>query len=375
MRILHTADWHLGKLFYGIHLTEDQARFFETEFLPLVRDLRPDLVVVAGDIFDRPVPPAEAVSLLGEILTRLNESGATVVLIPGNHDSRERLAFARELLARLRIHVAVEEDLLFEPLRGEAISLYLAPYLTPLHLKEILERRGQLPESFSGGGEKLWELLLENLPPFEGFRIFVGHLFVEGGKKGDSEVDLWVGGEEGLPAEIFRGFHLVLLGHLHQAQQPEEHIYYPGSPYPLSFSEAGVNKGVWLFEIDSASGRISPEFIPLAPPRELKIIRGLFQQILRESPSSAYVKVILEDETPVPQAFERLRKLFPQLLALETPNLRGPSERLLLPESTHHWNPRELLEIFIREVSGKAPSEEEQALFEEALRRLQASLT
>ena len=370
MRILHTADWHLGKLFHGLHLTGDQARFFETEFLPLVRDLRPDLVVVAGDIFDRPVPPAEAVGLLGEILTGLHELGVTVALIPGNHDSRERLAFARELLARLRIHVAVEEEFLLTPLRWGQVSLYLAPHLTPLHLKEILERQGWLPETFSGEGARLWELLLRNLPPLKGPRLFVGHLLVEGGRKGDSELELWVGGEEGLPGRIFRDFQLVLLGHLHQAQRPEENIYYAGSPFPLSFSEAEITKGVWLFELAPETGRASSEFIPLSPPWELKVIRGTFQEILREPPTSAYVKIILEDETPVPQAFERLRKLFPRLLVLETPNLWAPSGERLLPSTLRQWDTRELFEMFLREVGGRPPTDEERALLTEALRRL-----
>ncbi|MBX6423993.1 exonuclease SbcCD subunit D [Thermosulfurimonas sp. F29] len=371
MRILHTADWHLGKLFYGVHLTGDQIRFFETEFLPLTRDLRPDLVVVAGDVFDRPVPSAEAVGLFGEILARLHETGARILLIPGNHDHRERLAFARELFARLRIHVAEEAEYLFDPLRMGRVSLTLAPHLTPLHLKELLRRRSLSGDILFSEPGDLWSMALAEAGAPEGtFRVFVGHLFVEGGQRGDSETDLWVGGEEALPASLFHRFHLVLLGHLHRHQQPAPGLYYAGSPYPLSFADTETPKGVLVFEVDPHRGSFSAEFVPLAPPREMRVLRGSFSDLLAHPPTQAYVKIVLEDETPVPQAFERLKRRFPGLLVLETPYLRGVSGGTLAGSEVGRTDPRALFAAFVREVAGRAPSSEEEKLFEEALQRL-----
>ncbi|OAQ21881.1 exonuclease SbcCD subunit D [Thermosulfurimonas dismutans] len=368
MRILHTADWHLGKLFHGLHLTEDQALLFERELVPLVRDFKPDVVLVAGDIFDRPIPPAEAVSLLSEILTRLHETGTKIILLPGNHDSAERLAFARDLLSRLHIFVASSDTYLFEPLKISNTNFFLIPHLSPLELRELLKQRGLLSEDTQEIRD-LWETLLKSLPKGGERRILSAHLFVEGGKKGDSETNLWVGGEEALPESLFSDFDLVLLGHLHRHQSPAENVLYSGSLLPLSFSEVGQAKGVVLLEV-SSQARPHREFIPLTPPREFLVVEEYFAELLHYPKTEAYVKAILRDENPVPEAFERLRKVFPNLLALETPYLRGEGGELSSPEIDLCLDERELFKAFLREITGRPPSSEETYLFEEGLNSL-----
>ncbi len=368
MRIVHTADWHLGKLLYGVHLTAEQARFFETEFCPLLRDLRPDLLVVAGDVFDRSVPPAEAVQLLSEILTRLHAEGIRVLLLPGNHDSRERLAFGRDLLSRLGIHLVTGEDLLFSPLDLGDIRVYGVPHLPPLVLREVLESRGLLPAEFSGGFGDLWRVLLQGIPSGKERRILVAHILVEGGEREETGEELWVGGEEALPAEIFASLDLVLLGHLHRPQQPAPNIFYAGSPYPLSFSEKVIPRGVWMFEF-SGEGGLSREFISLSS-WELRVLRGTFAELLRGPGYPGYVKVILEDETPIPQAFERLKKVFPGLLALETPALRGLTGEIRRIEKGDLHDPLRLFRLFLQEIEGRPPTAEEEGLLREALSRL-----
>ncbi|WP_168719663.1 exonuclease SbcCD subunit D [Thermosulfurimonas marina] len=366
MRVLHTADWHLGKLFHGIHLTEDQARLLEEEFFPLVRDLRPDLVVIAGDIFDRPVPPGEAVALLGEVLARLAETGATLLVIPGNHDSPERLSFARELLARVRVFVVADERYLRRPLLLlGGPPLYVAPHLSPFRLREFLASfgEGDLPESPRG----LWERLLSRLSPGG---IFVGHLFVEGGQAGESEARLWVGGEEAVPARAFEKLDLVLLGHLHRPQRPAENIYYAGSLLPLSFSEAEDQKGVWFFEMDERGRPGHREFLPLCPPRPFRVLRGRFEELLSGPREEAYLKIVLEDSGPIPQAFERLKERYPYLLALEFAPENSSSGPLRPPPSPESLSEEELFGKFLQEVAGRPPSEEERTAFREVLKRL-----
>ncbi|HHN72598.1 MAG TPA: exonuclease subunit SbcD, partial [Thermopetrobacter sp.] len=237
MRILHTADWHLGRIFHGEHLTPHQARVLE-QFAAMARETRPDVIIVAGDVYDRAVPPPDAVALLDETLARLVvETEAHVIVIAGNHDSPERLGFGAALLRRARVHVYGRLDPRVAPLVLEdghgRVAFHAVPFLEPAHTRAALaalaagdrappETEAATPLPAAGDQAAAMELALAHLKrrhPAGARAVLVAHAMVRGGRGSDSERPLVIGGAEEVPTAIFDPFHYVALGHLHQAQR------------------------------------------------------------------------------------------------------------------------------------------------------------
>ncbi len=314
MRILHTADWHLGKLFHQRHLTEDQAHVLD-RLLELAERLRPDLVVVAGDVYDRAVPPAEAVALLDRVLSRLIlELEIGVALIPGNHDDPARLGFGSRLLESAGLLVASEPGtppFVMEDDHGP-VAVALLPYRHP---GEVAHAWGGEVADHQAAMAAMATAARERVPP--GARaVAVAHAWVTGGRVGESERPLSLGGAGEVDAEVFEGFSYVALGHLHRPQSlGEGRLHYPGSLLPYHFSEAGQDKGVTLVELDG-SGGVRLERHPLEPLRPFEVVRGRFDELVEGPPSEAWVQVRLEDREPVLDAAARLRQRFPNLLAV-----------------------------------------------------------
>ncbi len=357
MRILHTADWHLGRIFHGVHLTEDQAQVL-AQFLDLARDLRPDLVVVAGDIFDRPVPPAEAVALLDEVLSRLVvDLKLKVILFPGNHDSPERLRFGRRLFEKQGLFVVTSprgEHLVFEDSHGRVHFLVL-PYISAPHLSLLFSAE-------EASLEELWSRLLPSPP---GKRtLLCTHAFVQGGVESPSEM-LLVGGAELLPASLFEAYTFCLLGHLHRRQTIGGNIHYAGALMSYSFREAGEEKGVSLLEVDHQGG-VKIETYTLTPPRGLVVLEGSFQELLAGPARQDFVKIILTDKEPVFEAFRRLKKVYPHLVVLEQPYFQGLKGASLRQEVIRREEDL-LFRGFMKEITGNLPSPEEEALFREVV--------
>jgi len=314
MRILHTADWHLGKLFHQRHLTEDQAHALDG-MLELAERLRPDLVVVAGDVFDRAVPPAEAVELLDRVLSRLIlELGIGVAMIPGNHDDPARLGFGSRLMESAGLLVAAEPGtppFLLEDEHGP-VAVALLPYRHPVEVAHALEvEAGDHHAALAA----LVAAVRGRIP--EGVRsVAVAHAWVTGGRVGESERPLTLGGAGEVPAEVFEGFSYVALGHLHRPQEVGgERLHYPGSLLPYHFSEAGGERGCTLVELDG-SGAVRLERHVLEPLRGFRVVRGLFDELVGGEACEDWVQVQLEDREPVLDAAARLRERFPNLLAV-----------------------------------------------------------
>lgn len=324
MRFIHTADWHLGRLFNSVHLTDDQAIVLDA-FCDIVRQTRPDAVVIAGDIYDRSVPPPEAVDLFNRILTRLAiELNTPVILIAGNHDSPQRLGFANQLLAHRAVHI-------FGPLTAPVGTVTLADADGPVHFHclpyaDPATVRACFDDSSARCHESAMKCCLDRIRADRphGRHVLVAHAFVVGGAESESERPLSVGGAGTIPAEIFDGFDYVALGHLHGPQQlPGGKVRYSGSPMKYSFSEAAHVKGVVLVEIDGA-GTCQCQTIPLKPPRDVRDIRGTLAGLLAAAPadgSDDYIRVFLEDDGPVFDAMGRLQAIYPTALAIERPNL------------------------------------------------------
>ncbi len=383
MRVLHTADWHLGRIFHGVHLTEDQAYVLD-ELIEIVRDARPDVVIVAGDIYDRAVPPQDAVSLLDDVLSRLvAKVGVPVVMIAGNHDSPERLSFGARLLANSNLHV-------FGPLLPESRPVVIEDDYGPVNIYAIPFAEPPVVREKIGGvdirdHDSALRQILKHIrakQPADRRSILVAHAAVVGGKASDSERPLSIGGTETVEPAIFEGFDYVALGHLHRPQSSgEEHIRYSGSILKYSFSEASHEKSVTIVDMD-ATGKCAIERIALSPRRDVRRIEGTLEDILEKARSDKkrddYIMVTLLDRQPVLNAMGRLREVYPNTLHIERPlvtpstvDAQAPADHLRLSEA-------EMFSSFFSQVTGEEMTESESEAFAdiiEALRRREREAT
>ena len=273
MRFIHTADWHLGKLFGQRHMTEDQAYVLD-ELLALCADLRPDALVIAGDVYDRAIPPPEAVALFSETLAKLAERGIAVLFIAGNHDSAVRLGFGAELLRASGVYPAgtvraAEPPVVLSDAYGD-VYFSLLPYGDPPHVKEAFGLES-MPSFDAALGAQVAAARAQ-IP--EGVRsVAVAHAFVIGGQTSESEHALSVGGSDQVRSENFAAYSYTALGHLHAPQRAgADHIRYSGALLKYSFDEARQNKGIELVDIDGA-GAVSHTFYALTPRHDVRIVR------------------------------------------------------------------------------------------------------
>ncbi len=370
VRLLHTSDWHLGRMLANERLIEDQS-YVLRQLLDAARGFRPDVVLVSGDIYDRAVPPPEAISLLDEVLSDLVLGcQIPVVLIPGNHDSRERLSFASRLLERGRLHlVNPHEPFKVVPFNDEAglIEVLAVPYLEPAEARELLQRA-----DLADHDAALRALLAETRRTLRApRRILVAHAFVAGGERSDSERPLAVGGAGEVGADCFSGFHYVALGHLHRAQcVGDEALQYSGSILKYSFQEAAHQKFVNLVELDGR-GALRIERLPLRPRREVRCLTGRFDDLMAATPpeinSTDLLHITLLDERPVLDAALRLRERYPNLLGLEQPSLAAAAQEGIRPPSAGLSTDEELFADFFQQVTGEQLSDEELAELRAAL--------
>jgi exonuclease SbcD len=320
VRFIHTADWHLGRLLHGLHLTEDQSHVLE-QLIALVREAKPDALIVAGDIYDRAVPPPDAVELLDHVLSEVVlGAGVPVVLIAGNHDSPERLGFASRILTERGLHLFGAPahpcgHVGFNDEHGP-VHVYALPYADPPVVRECLAA----PElTTHQDAMDACVGRIRNAHPAGERSVVVGHAFVAGGEGCESERALTVGGSGQVDAAAFAGFDYVALGHLHRPQSlAEGKVRYSGSLLKYSFSEAAHTKGVHVVEM--GPGRACRvEDVPLTPRRDLRRLRGRFEELLGPPRGNRddYLLVELEDEGPVLDAVARLRDIYPNLLHLD----------------------------------------------------------
>jgi DNA repair protein SbcD/Mre11 len=341
LRLLHTSDWHLGRQFHGFSLLDEQARAMD-RLVELAGEAEVDLVVIAGDLYDRAIPPADAVRLFTDTLARLRATGAAVVAIAGNHDSHVRVSVYDELLAAQGVTIRgrwqrAAEPVLVTPRRGgAAVAVYPLPYLEPLLEGPALQQLADPSTPVAGEDaqhqrparidhQRAMELALlpvrTDLAHRPGLRsVLVAHAFVAGGRSSESERDLTVGNAEAVAVPTFAGFDYVALGHLHGAQQLDgPRLAYSGTPLPYSFSEQDQLKSVRLVELD-AQGTPAVEAVPLGVGRPLRTLQGPLEQLLSdpslEEARGAWVRVLLSDDQLPRQAMTRLRERFPHAVEL-----------------------------------------------------------
>jgi len=367
MRILHTSDWHLGRIFYGIHLTDDQAYVLD-QLVKLVGEARPDVVVIAGDIYDRSVPPTEAVKLLDEVLSSIIlVHKVPVIMIAGNHDSPERLGFGTRLLARQGLHLISQltgdiKPIVIHDSHGP-VYFWPLPYAEPAVVREKLAA----PEATDHDRAMLCLLRrITGLTPRGTRTVALAHAFVAGGVESESERPLSVGGTGTVDAGYFQPFNYVALGHLHQPQRVgSEHIRYAGSLLKYSFSEAGHRKSVTLVEMDG-SGKTTFEAVSLLPRRDVRCLEGFLHDILAGPHNGEsrddYLMVTLKDSGAIFDAVGKLREVYPNVLHIERSYLA--EGELCGPGSNYRrLSEIDLFSSFYEQVTGDPLSDEQAGVF------------
>lgn len=347
MKFLHLSDLHLGKRLLGCSLLEDQ-RYILEQLLPIAREA--DAVLIAGDVYDKAVPSAEAVALCDWFLTRLAGQGTPVLLISGNHDSAQRLAFGARLMAGGGIHIApvfsgAPDPVLFRDRWGE-VAVYLLPFLKPVSVRQVY------PEEEISSYQDALACVLRHMPLDPDRRnLLVAHQYVAGAKQCQSE-EVSIGGLDQVDASLFDAFDYVALGHLHTPQWVgRETVRYCGTPLKYSFSEAGQEKAALLVTLEE-KGAVQLERRPLTPLRELSTLRGTYLELTdrlfyKDRNTRDYLHIVLTDEEDIPQALGRLRAVYPNLLSLEYDNRRTQSSQTVIPDGeAHRRSPLELLSDF-----------------------------
>lgn len=375
MRILHTADLHLGRQFSGISLEEDHAAILE-QILDVAIGRQVDVLVIAGDIFDRAAPPETAVRQFNGFLRRVaEETSAAVVMIAGNHDSGHRIGAmaimtdARRALIRGPVS-AEETPLLLEDEHG-TVAISALPFAYEYAARECFA-----DETLSSPAEVLAAQVAAARAhvPVNARWVVAAHAFVAGGEGSESERPLArVGGIETVPSDVFAGAHYVALGHLHRAQTAgAEHIRYSGSPLAFGFDEADAEKSMTLVEIDG-SGEAMVETIPFSPARRVRVLRGTLAELLLADPSPDFIRAVLTDEHPLIDPMKRLRAVFPNACQLSYARDEKVSElKPLSRRPVKLADPVEMIGDFLDHVRDERLREAEEAVVGAALHDLRA---
>jgi DNA repair protein SbcD/Mre11 len=330
MLMLHTSDWHLGRSLHRADLRTAQAAFLD-HLVATARAEKVDVVLIAGDVYDRAVPPVDSVELCEDALVRLHATGARVVLISGNHDSARRLGFGGGLLDLAGVHLRTRVGALARPVILEdahgPVAIYGVPYLEPDAVRgglpEIADADppcGEVPRGHAGVlGHAVRCIRADADARGVRRRVVMAHGWVTGGAASESERDITVGGVGQVPAELFGGFSYVALGHLHGQQTLAGHLRYSGSPLPYSFSEASHCKGSWLVELDG-DWAVRAERVPAPVYRRLSVLRGRLADLLGSAAYAGYeddfVSVALTDPSRPEGAMDALRARFRHILVL-----------------------------------------------------------
>jgi DNA repair protein SbcD/Mre11 len=321
MRLLHTSDWHLGRTLHRADLRTAQSQFLD-HLVDTVRSEKVDLVLVSGDVYDRAVPPVDAVALCEDALHRLRSAGARVMVISGNHDSARRLGFGSALFDVAGVHLRTRPADIASPVLAEdehgPVAVYGIPYLEPAAVRSVLGVSG---EAGHAGVLRHAIAAVRADADARGVarRVVLSHSWVAGGAGSESERDICVGGAGQVPLTVFDGFSYVALGHLHGQQTLAPGVRYSGSPLPYSFSEASQRKGSWLVSIDG-SGTARAELVRAPVYRRLRTIRGLMTELLT-SPAYAeyegdFVSAAVTDQVRPEGGMDALRVRFPHILVL-----------------------------------------------------------
>ena len=372
MKWFHLSDLHLGKRLCEVPLLSDQAHIL-SQILALTAEERPDGVLIAGDVYDKPVPSAEAVGLLDDFLVRLSRQGVPAYLISGNHDSAERLSFGGRLMAAGGVHVAPVYSGRVEPIvladQYGPVHLYLMPFLKPAHVRRFFPEASI--ESYTDAVAAVVSAM-EIDPTVR--NVLVAHQFVTGSVRCASE-EVSVGGTDNVDVSVFDGFDYVALGHLHSPQRAgRDTVRYCGTPLAYSFPEAEQEKSVTVVELKE-KGTVSLRTLPLTPLRRLGELRGTYEELTCRQfyegtdYQSRYLRVVLTDEEDVVDAAVKLRMVYPGLMQVAYDNHRTQAAGVPELESERR-SPLELLEEFYEGQNGQPMGDAQRQLARELMEQI-----
>lgn len=328
MKFIHLSDLHIGKRIYGFSMLEDQ-KYILQQILQILKNEKPDGVVIAGDLYDKGVPPAEAVQVFDKFLTEIADLNIPVMAVSGNHDSPERIAFGADLLKERQVYFTPVYSGKTEAVKLQdedgVVNFYLLPFLKPAMVRHALEEK--YPEEEINSYQSGLELAIKelNVNPKER-NVLVAHQFVAGASQCESE-ELQIGGVDQISVETFKDFDYVALGHLHSPQKvARETVRYCGTPLKYSFSEANQTKTVTMVEMKE-KGNIKIFQIPLMPLRDMRKIKGTYLEVTRKDfyqgiSNQDYVYITLTDEEDVIDGLQKLRLFYPNLMGMDYENRR-----------------------------------------------------
>ncbi len=373
MKLIHISDLHIGKRVHEFSMIEDQ-RYILNQIGDIIENVKADGVLIAGDVYDKSVPSAEAVQIFDSFLTRLSGAGIPVYIISGNHDSAERLSFGAELLKESGIYISRVYDGEIRTIETEdeygPLYIHLLPFLKPSVVRHALEM-----EEVTTCQEAV-EAALEKLKTdTEKRNVLVAHQFVLGAGRCDSE-EVSVGGLDQIDGRVFDVFDYVALGHIHSPQHVgKEMIRYCGTPLKYSFSEAGHKKSVTVVELKE-KGRVEIETIPLIPRLDLRKIKGTYlevtdRKVYTEENRYDYLQITLTDEEDIPNAMARLRTIYPNLMSLAYDNTRTRENREIqgLQEQSRKTE-LELFGEFFEKLNNEPMKEEQEEYMKNLIRKL-----
>ena len=361
MRFAHISDLHLGKRLHEVSFLEDQSHVLN-EICEILRDEKPDAVLIAGDIYDKSMPSAEAVRLFDDFLSELSADGQKVFVISGNHDSAARVAYGGRIMAKSGVYLSAPEyrgEVFSVPLEDNAgpVDIFLLPFIKPIHVS--LAFKEEKIESYTDAMRVAVERMGVN-PKRRS--VLVAHQFVTGAVRSDSE-EVSVGGLDNVDASVFEPFSYVALGHIHRPQNiGSPRIRYSGTPLKYSFSEAKDEKSITIAELD-AKGAVSVRTISLKPDHDLREIKGTYDELMKKenyagTATDDFLHIILTNEDDVPDAMRKLKTVYPNILRIDYDNARTKSGGAVevVPEAETK-TPMELVSEFYAMQNGQPMNE------------------
>ena len=368
MKFMHLSDLHLGKRVNEFSMLEDQV-YILNKIVNIIDAEKPAAIILAGDIYDKPIPPAEAVELFDDFLYKLSQRNLKVFIISGNHDSAERIAFGSRLFDKTGIYMSPVYNGTILPIELNddfgKINIYMLPFIKPIHVKRFF------PDEEISSYTDAVSTVIKNMHLDTGIRnILITHQFVTGASRTESE-DISVGGSDNVNADVFFDFDYVALGHIHRSQScGSEYIRYSGTPLKYSFSESKDTKSITVIDIKE-KGNIKLDFIPLTPLRDMVEIKGTYDELMLKSfyenttyPND-YVHITLTDENDILDVITRLRVVYKNIMKLDYDNQRTRSNsEINLINDMESKSPLELFDIFYDSRNGQPLNNEQREFME-----------